>query len=141
MGRWMGVDYGLRRIGLAVGDDRSGIASPVGTIPAAGRPAADAEAVLRAAREQEADGVVIGLPINMDGSDSDQTRLTRNFADAVRTRTTQVVELFDERLSSFQADEALEQSGVRRGRRKSLRDALAAQVILRAFLESRRSLD
>ncbi|MBK9118731.1 MAG: Holliday junction resolvase RuvX [Phycisphaerales bacterium] len=139
MGRWLGVDYGTRRIGLAIGDDRSGIASPLTTLAASGHAPTDARAVLQAVREHEADGVVVGLPLSMDGTDSEQTRITRAFAAALQVCVPGPVELFDERLSSFQADAMLAETGVRRGRHKSLRDALAAQVILRTFLEGRAS--
>ncbi len=94
--------------------------------------------ILDWAFENEIGGIVVGLPLNMDGSDSAQTRLTRLLAGELRRRAQLPVELWDERLSSFQADEHLAAGGVRSSRRKRRRDALAAQVILQSFLDARR---
>ncbi len=142
MGRWVGVDYGTRRIGVAIADPGGRIASPAVTIDATGATPADADRVLQWAGENEAAGIVVGLPLNMaDGSDSSQTRLVRAFAVELRRRGSLPVELWDERLSSFQADQFLEAAQVRRSRRKRLRDSLAAQVILQSFLDARRRGD
>jgi putative Holliday junction resolvase len=139
MGRWVAIDYGKRRIGLAISDGRGVIASPAVVIDAPGTTSADAATVLEWAGQQEAGGILVGLPLNMDGSDSDQTRLSRALADELRKRTPLPVELWDERLSTFQADEHLAAGGVRPSRRRRLRDALAAQVVLQSFLDARRT--
>jgi putative Holliday junction resolvase len=139
MGRLIGVDYGQRRIGLAVCDPGGRIATPVTTLAATGSPRKDAERILRWAAEHDATGVVVGLPLNMDGSDSDQTRLTRSLADELRSRGPLPVELWDERLSTFQADELMEAANVPPSRRRGLRDAFAAQVILQSFLDADRA--
>jgi putative Holliday junction resolvase len=138
MGRWIGIDYGTRRIGLALADPGGRLASPAQTLDSVGSAPGDARRVLAWAADNEAAGFVVGLPLNMDGTDSDQTRLTRRFAEALRTAGPLPVELWDERLSSFQADEWLAAGQVRPSRRKYRRDALAAQVILQSFLEARR---
>lgn len=135
MTRWAGIDYGRKRIGVAVSDYGGRIASPATVLPGSGSAPKDADAVAAWARENEVAAVVVGLPLNMDGTDSDQTRLTRTFADALREGGRFPVELWDERLSSFQADELLASAGVPRSRRKGQRDALAALVILQAFLD------
>jgi putative Holliday junction resolvase len=136
--RWVAVDYGARRIGLAAADLAGTMAFPSGTLPGSGSAHDDAANVVRWAVEQDAGGIVVGLPLNMDGSDSAQTRTVRHFAAVLRGTTALPVELCDERLSSFQADQVLEAAQVRPGKRKALRDALAAQVILQAFLDARR---
>ena len=136
MGRLIGIDYGLRRIGVAVSDPRGTIATPAATLKATGIAPRDADLVLGWAVENEASGIVVGLPLNMDGSDSRQTTLTRSLAEALQQRGNLPVELWDERLSSFQADEYLYAAGVPQSRRKKLRDALAAQVILQSYLEA-----
>ena len=138
MGRWIAIDYGTRRIGLAISDGRARIASPAAVLDAAGTASEDAALVLRWTEPHEVGGVVVGLPLNMDGSDSAQTRLSRALADALRARTQLPVELWDERLSSFQAEEHLVAAGVRPPHRRRRRDALAAQVILQSFLDARR---
>lgn len=136
IGRLIGVDYGRRRIGLAIGDAGVGIASPAEVLAGRGDPAVDAESVARYAAAQQAAGIVVGLPLNMDGTRGPQAKLTQAFAAALRTRTACVVVLWDERLSSFQADAHLSAAGVGGLRRQRLRDAIAAQVILQSYLDS-----
>ena len=80
---------------------------------------------------------IVGLPLNMDASEGPQAALTRRFADELRAATGATVELFDERLSSAAADEALKLAGATRGQRATRRDALAAQTMLQAYLDQR----
>jgi putative Holliday junction resolvase len=136
MGRIVGIDYGVRRIGLAVSDLRGRIASPAGALAASGSAPKDAELVLSWATEQGAEMLVLGLPLNMDGTDSAQTRLTRKVADELHRLGASAVVLWDERLSSFQADAHLDSAQVRGARRRKLRDALAAQVVLQSYLDA-----
>ncbi len=136
--RWAGVDYGKRRIGLAIGDPGEQIASPARTLEATGTAAGDARLVLRWAAENQIEGFVVGLPLNMDGSVGSQAKLTQVFAEQLRRLGTLVVELWDERLTSYQADTLMREAGLTRARRRRHRDALAAQVILQAFLDARR---
>ncbi len=151
MPRWIGIDYGTRRIGLALADYSARLASPAATIPAAGDARTDARQLLTWATAHEPGGFVVGLPLNMDGTDSRQTRLARDFAAALQALTPLPVELWDERLSSFQADQYLAAAGLtpgktkgrarpsaRRRRQRALRDAVAAQVILQSFIDARR---
>lgn len=138
-GRWLGVDHGRRRLGLAVSDFGGRIASPAGLIPATGAIAKDAERVAAEARKVEAGGIVVGFPLNMDGSEGVQAALVRRFADALREKSQLPVHLWDERLSSFQADLNTQQAKVPMTRRPGLRDALAAQVILQSFLDARQA--
>jgi putative Holliday junction resolvase len=139
MGRSIGIDYGTRRIGIALSDYGGRLASPADTLAGSGSPPGDARRVIQFAIDNEARAIVVGLPLNMDGTDSDQTRLTRRFIAALAEQTDLPVEVWDERLSSFQADHLLDDAQVPRARRKQLRDALAAQVILQSFLDSRRA--
>jgi len=139
MGRWLGIDYGRRRIGIALGDPGERIASPATTLHSTGTPAGDARAILRYAIENDADGVVVGLPLNMDGSLGPQARLSMDFAAQLRRHGDLSVETWDERLSSAQADETMRAAGLTRAKRKKQRDALAAQVILQSFLDARRA--
>lgn len=136
---WSGIDYGTKRIGLAISDGRARIAMPATTLAAAGSPAGDVRLILKWATSQEVAGFVVGLPLNMDGTDSDQTRITRAFADTLRAATPLPVELWDERLSSFQADQHLAAADLPRARRAALRDALAAQVILQSYLDAQQA--
>ncbi len=141
IGRWLGVDYGTRRIGLAQSDPRGVLVSPAGTLASTGSARRDADAIVRWAGEHDVAGIVVGLPLNMDGTDSDQTRLTRRFVEHLRERTAVPVETWDERLSSFQADTLLAETGLKPRRKRDLRDTLAAHVILDSFLAARRGPD
>lgn len=136
--RFAGIDYGTKRIGLALADPRATIVSPAGQLAGGGAVDADAKRISSWAAENEVTDLVVGLPLNMRGDDSDQTRLTRAFADALR-RLDANVHLWDERLSSFEANQLLDELGVPPKHRKAQRDALAATVILRSFLAARAS--
>jgi len=138
MARWIGIDYGKRRIGVAVGDPGEVIASPATTLDGTGTASRDARVVLEWAAENEAAGIVVGLPMNMDGTIGPQAKLSQDFAAQLEKHGNLTVELWDERLSSFQADQIMRDAGVRRSRQKKQRDALAAQVILQSFLDARR---
>jgi len=138
IGRWAAVDYGSRRIGLAISDSAGRVASPAGTLYAAASPHDDAQAVLAWACEQQVSGLVVGLPLNMDGSVGPQARRTLEFVAALRRAAGKMpVETWDERLTSFQADEWLRQQSVSRNARRRRRDALAALAILQSFLAAR----
>ncbi len=136
MSRWVGIDYGTRRIGVALSDFNGQIASPAAVLHSAG-PTFDAQRVLKWANEHEAMGIVVGLPVHMDGVESRQTQITRTFINELKHTATILVETEDERLSSFQADQSLGEMGETRPA-KGRRDALAAQVILQTFLDRRR---
>lgn len=138
IGRLGGVDYGTRRIGLAVSDAGQRIASPAGVLDSRGRPGEDAEKLVAWAERESVIGFVIGLPLNMDGTDSRQTKLSRVIAERLGERGTLPVVHWDERLTSFQADQILASAELGKKRRKSLRDAIAAQVILQSYLDRRR---
>lgn len=139
IGRLAGVDYGARRIGLALGDAESGIASPAAMLPGAGDAAADAANVRRWLDEHDVRMAVVGLPLNMDGTAGPQAEISRRFADALAADGAIRVELWDERLTSFQADQHLAAAGLSRAKRAARRDALAAQVILQSYLDAKRA--
>lgn len=140
-GRWVGVDHGRRRIGLALADPRGQIASPATVIDATDQADRDAQRVAAWAAEYRPAGFVVGLPLNMDGSEGPQAARVRRFAQALAAAGGLPVELWDERLSSFQADEHMAAGGLTREQRARRRDMLAAQVILQSFLDARRAAD
>ena len=137
-GRLVGIDFGSKRIGLAVSDHGQSIASPGTTLSGSGSDSECAGKVAKWAAAQDAVGFIVGLPLNMDGSDSAQTIVTKSFAEQLRRIGQLPLSLFDERLSTFAADEMMAQAGVSPGKRRELRDAFAAQVILQSFLDQRR---
>ena len=135
---WVGVDHGTKRIGLAIADPSGSIASPAGVLAAPGTGSKNAAAVVKWAEDREPAGFVVGLPLNMDGSRGPQAQICEQFAAELARLSSLPVELWDERLSSFQADSWMTDAGLTRAQRKKRRDALAAQVILQSFLDARR---
>jgi len=132
MGRWLGIDHGTRRIGVAAGSTEDGIAGPLEAIPAAPAELA-VRRIRQLAAEYRVDGVVVGWPLNMDDTEGPQARLVRRMASALAEATGLDVRLWDERLTSFEADEALAGMFTRKGR-KARQDAVAAAAMLRQFL-------
>jgi putative Holliday junction resolvase len=117
--RVLGIDYGRKRIGLARGDlDR----------------------VSRLVLEQRATKLVIGWPLHMSGAEGEMADEARAFAAELQARTGLPVELFDERWTSAQAEEAMISGDVSRHRRRELRDSLAATIILQGFLDRERAM-
>jgi len=132
MPRWLGLDYGHKRIGVAVGDTAGAVVSPVAVIPA--EPSAGALARIADLAEQyHAAGIVVGWPLNMDDSEGPQAKACRAAAARLATACGLDVRLWDERLSSFQADTTLAGKLTRR-KRKARQDAVAAAVMLEDFL-------
>ena len=129
-GTLLGVDYGERRIGVAVSEGR--LAVPL-TIIGHTRRDADLESVAKIARDQSAGTVVVGLPLLMSGDEGEQARRTRRFGDALARRIDVPVVYHDERLSSFRADADAPAAGQRKSRH---RDDAAAAVILQSFIDA-----
>lgn len=136
--RWAGIDYGKSRIGVAISDPDESIASPAGVIAGTGSASNDAKRIQAWAGQNEIEAFVVGMPFNMDGTIGPQAALTQSFVEQLSKLDDRPVETADERLSSFQADEFMSQAGLTSGKRKKLRDTLAAQVILQSFLDARR---
>lgn len=131
--RYMCIDLGQRYTGLAVGDDATDIALPLDVIEARNDEVRMA-ALARAIDNQGADALVLGLPLNMDGTDGPAATEVRVFAKILRTTFKLEVHLVDERLSSHAAEHVLRDITLTRSKRKKARHAMAAVVILRDFL-------
>ncbi len=112
--RLLGVDLGERRIGIAVGDVATRAASPLSTLGRSRTPAQDARALARLAAEQRAGGLVVGLPLNADGSEGPQAADTRAWAAAVAVESGLPLLFHDERLTSQRAERRI--GGPPRGR-------------------------
>jgi len=134
MMRFLGVDVGRARIGLALADDVLRTARPFRTVARRADAATFAE-IGSAAREFEVQRVVVGLPLNMDGSEGEAARHARAFAARLGAALGVPVELFDERLSTFEAETRLRDQGFSAKDRRSRVDAEAAAVILQGWLD------
>ena len=134
--RALGLDVGERRIGLAMGDSETGLALPAGVIERKGGDG-DYEAVIAAAAKRDGDTLVVGMPLSMSGARGPQAVVAQAFADALAERTSMSVCTWDERLTSVEADRLLRGAG-RGGKRKGVQDAVAASIMLQAFLDARK---
>jgi putative Holliday junction resolvase len=133
-----GIDFGNRRIGLAISNPDQLSAYPVETIERGRSLAVDLETLRARLTALEVRRVIVGLPLNMDGTVGPQARAAQLFARRLEEATGIPVELCDERLSSFEAEERLKGIPVRRKRRKLAIDAVAASVILETWLRSQK---
>jgi putative holliday junction resolvase len=132
--RFLAVAPGTVRVGLAVSDSEATIASPHGVIESRGA----AESIAKTARELGVEIVVVGLPLNMDGSEGPSAQAARALAEQIAAYGV-AVEFLDERLTSMTAERVLIESGLRRRKRREVVDAVAATVLLEAYLARKRS--
>jgi len=135
--RTLGVDYGERRIGLAVSDPSGTIAQPLPTLTRRAGKRPPLQALADLARQWQVESVVVGLPLNLEGDESDWTRETRAFGEKLGERTGLPIHFLDERMTSVRAERAVRSLGLRRAAREDKRrvDAAAAVLILQAFLD------
>lgn len=136
--RLLSLDIGDVRIGVAVCDGLEIAAFPVGTIRRVGSLKRDVAAVANLAAEQEAEGIVAGLPLSLDGEVGPQAQKTQGFAQALARSVDIPVVLWDESLSSVEANDLMIGQGVSRAKRRTLIDQMAAVLILESYLEHRR---
>jgi len=132
--RYLGVDLGRARIGLALADEVLRTARAHSMV-ARRSDAADLAAIGEVAREYEVTRAVVGLPLNMDGSEGPSARFARGFAAKLGEALGVPVELQDERLSTFEASDRLRGQGLSARDQKGLIDAESAAVILQAWLD------
>ncbi len=137
MKRILAVDYGRRRIGLAVSDPLGITAQGLETV-AGGSLKRAAVAVAQVAEAQEAGEIVVGLPLNMDGSAGEMAAEAGAFAAEVERRTGLPVRRWDERLTSVAAHRAMREMGVRTKGRKGDVDRMSAVLILQGYLDSKK---
>ena len=135
LGRIAGVDYGTVRIGIAISDPGRTIASPLENYTRRGL-TQDAERFRRLVTEEEITLFVVGLPIHLDGRESQKSQEARQFGQWLTETTGIPVEFFDERFTSREAENWLLAADMTRKRRKKRLDMLAAQITLSAYLEA-----
>ncbi len=133
-GALMGVDFGEKTIGVAVSDGFRRVATPLRTVKRR-RFGLDAEALLAIAADRAVCGIVVGLPINMDGSEGPRAQSTRAFARNLARLDPPPIMFWDERLSTVAAERALLEADVSRRRRAEVIDHVAAGYILQGLLD------
>jgi putative Holliday junction resolvase len=133
-GALIGLDLGEKTIGVALSDRRRSVATPLETLRRA-KFTADAERLLAIAAKREAAGLVLGLPLNMDGSEGPRAQSTRAFARNLARLTELPIAFWDERLSTVAAERALIEADTSRARRRELIDHVAAAYILQGALD------
>lgn len=134
----MGIDYGTRRIGIAISDPAQSIASPYENYTRRDE-AADRRRFHQLVEEERVARFVVGLPVHLDGRESQKSVEARRFAEWLHEATGLDVELFDERFTTYEAEQFLAQAQLTKKKRKERLDKLAAQIMLTAYLESRRA--
>jgi putative Holliday junction resolvase len=136
-GRTLALDFGDRRIGIALSDPLGLAASPLMTLERTSW-ARDFDRIRDLVRENEVRRIVVGLPLDMDGGKGARARLTESFMDRLRGATGLPVIPWDERLTTVQAERILLSGDVSRARRRQVVDQVAAVIVLQAYLDSRR---
>jgi putative Holliday junction resolvase len=127
------IDYGGARIGVALSDEQRTMALPHATYLRQSA-VADAEWFRRLVREYQVTLLVVGLPVHLDGRESRESRAAREFGRWLTAESGVAVVFFDERFTTAEADEELRGRGLTARQRKTRRDMLAAQILLRDFL-------
>jgi len=133
--RFLCIDLGDKRTGLAVCDGDEILASPLDVIE--GQKNLQSE-IVKIAQQQQVEALVFGLALNMDGTEGDRAIQARKFAQEIQTKTDLPIFFQDERLSTFAAGQQLSQTGLTHKQKKNKIDALAAAEILKTFIDKRK---
>ncbi|MDR3689965.1 MAG: Holliday junction resolvase RuvX [Fimbriimonas sp.] len=131
--RLIGIDFGFKRIGVAIAETEFGVVTPRPAVAASGTLKKDADAISAMARREEADAVVIGLPVETAGEEGRMARVCRTLGSHIAGNGL-VVHFVDESMTSVQADDSLREEGLKASQRRKLRDGEAAALILERFL-------
>lgn len=140
MKRKIALDVGDVRIGVAVSDTLGITANPRETYVRKDKTfEQDIAYFVEYAKKEDADAFVLGLPLNMDGTEGPRVEVTREFGDALKEASGLEVVYVDERLTTVSAERMLIEADVRREKRKTVIDKVAATIILESYLESKKS--
>ena len=136
IGRVLGIDYGRKRIGVACTDPLGITVQPIAAFE--GEPAAALEPIRKECIEREVDRVVVGLPLNMDGSEGPAAKRARTEAERLATVVGVPVEMHDERRTTVSADRSMLDAGLNAIERRQRVDKVAAAIMLQSWLDARR---
>jgi putative Holliday junction resolvase len=135
--RYLALDVGSKRIGVAVSDELGLTAQPVMTLERRRNPREDLRSLARLARKYAVAGIVVGNPLQLSGEPSPRSVLTKTFADELGQLTGMPIHLWDERLTTHEAHQLLYEAGHQRQAHRKVVDRVAATLILQSFLEER----
>ena len=135
--RILGIDYGDARIGTSVCDEMETMALPLKTVKSESM-RKNIDAMAKLALSEKVGLIVIGLPLNMDGSEGERASKTRSFGKVLSKVSSLEVEYIDERLTSVEAEEIMDSVGVKKSKRKDIIDTIAAQIILQTYLDGKK---
>jgi putative Holliday junction resolvase len=124
----VGIDHGMKKIGLASYNRAINVPLPIKIIDT------NLDTLAKELRELNADGIVIGLPLNMQSEETDSTKRVKKFAEKLALKTTAPITFFDERMSTKMANTLLQEAGMKRNARNNVDDMLAAHIILDSFV-------
>lgn len=135
--RIMGLDYGSKTIGVAISDELGLTAQPFETIERSGenKLRRSLARISEIVKEKNISKIVVGLPVNMSGENGERVALTLAFVEKLKSRVDVPIIMQDERLTTMEADEILDESGVKKKDRKQFIDQIAAGIILREYME------
>lgn len=135
MGRIMSIDYGLKRIGIAMTDIMRIMASPFDTIESVSVKK-NAAAIVEIAKNNGVDEMVVGMPVNMNGTEGEMAETVKKFISEINLISEIPVAVIDERLTTAQAERMLiDEANVSRKKRTGLKDKISAAIILRLYLD------
>ena len=134
--RLLGIDFGFKRIGVAIAETEVGIVTPRAAMTASGTLKRDAEAISILAKREEVDAVVLGLPVEESGAEGKMARICRTLAEHISSHGF-LVHMVDESMTSVEADGTLRQEGLKASQRRRLRDGEAAALILERYLDGK----
>jgi putative holliday junction resolvase len=135
--RLLGVDFGHARIGLAISDPLHIIASPLATVQGSKNPEKAAKSVADELKKQnlQVEQIIVGLPLHLNGKESERSTEVRAFAIALESLVGVHVHLFDERLTSVQAERLMKSAAMTRKERSTAVDGVSSTILLQSFLD------
>ena len=136
--RVLGIDYGRKRLGLALSDEGAMLATPLPHHRRSHSLGRDVRVLTALASARDVGAIVVGLPLHMNGSSGEMAEEATQFAQMLGEAARMPVDLIDERLTSAEAERVLLEADLPRQRRKQLRDSLAAVLILQSYLDRQR---
>lgn len=136
--RIMGLDFGSKTVGVALTDETRTCIRPLPVIrrEKPGKLRKTLSAVTELSKEYDCDRIILGLPLNMDGSEGERVRLTREFRELLMKRVDIPVILFDERLTTVEAYDVMNERGIDKSEQREIVDSVAAAIILNGYIDS-----